>query len=116
MYYYILNVGLRDGEQTDFTYKKEYVELAVKHAFRGLPEPRTRITHKGDEPTAVVMVVVPRGHREDIMRSRVQALSELMNQDCIAVWNCTDGTGELIGHDVKRAQKWGAFDAKYFQI
>lgn len=114
--YYILNIGMADGEQTNFVYKKEYVELAVNHAFRGLPEPHTRISHKGDEPTAVVVVVVPRGHLEDTMRSRVQTLSELMNQDCIAVWDCTNGTGELIGHDVKRAQKWGEFNEQFFQI
>lgn len=116
MHYYILNVGMTDGEQTDFVYKQEYVELAVNHAFRGLPEPYTRISHKGDEPTAVVLVVVPRGHREDSMRLRVKALSELMNQNCIAVWDCTNGTGELIGHDVLRKQKWGEFDEQYFQI
>lgn len=114
--YYILNVGMADGEQTDFLYTKEYVELAVNHVFGGFPEPETRISHKGDEPTAVVMVQVPRGKREDVMRSRVQALSELMNQDCIAVWDCTAGKGELIGHDVLRAQKWGEFDEQYFQI
>ena len=111
--YYILNVGMADGEQTNFVYKREYVELAVNHAFCGLPEPRTRISQKGGEPTAVVVVQV---QRDDIMRRCVRALSELMNQDCIAVWDMTEGKGELIGHDVTRAQKWGEFDAQYFQI
>ena len=114
--YYILNVGMADGEQTDFVYKQEYVEMVVNHAFRDLPKPCIRVSHKGDEPTAVVMVQLPRDHREDIMRIRVQALSKLMNQDCIAVWDMTEGKGELIGHDDARTQKWGEFDEQHFQI
>ena len=114
-YYYILNVGMADGEQPDFIYKEEYVELAVNHAFRGLPEPRIRFTKQGKEPTAVVTVCIT-GVQHSSLNHRIQTLSELLNQDCIAVWDMAKGVGSLIGHVHTRKQKWGEFDEQYFQI
>ena len=115
MYYYILNVGLRDGEVTNFQYKKEFVELAVRHAFRHITEPSIRFTNTGAEPTAVITIGVQPQHREYIRRCTC-ALSELLNQDCIAVWDMATGTGKLLGHNYDRMKKWGEFDVQYFQI
>lgn len=113
--YYILNVGLRDGEVTDFQYKEAYVELAAKQAFKHIAEPSIRFTDAGAEPTAVITVGVQPEHRAEV-HSAVCALSEYMNQDCIAVWDMAEGKGKLLGHVYDRMKKWGEFDAKYFQI
>ena len=115
MYYYILNVGLRDGEVLDFQYKEAYVELAAKRAFKHIAEPSTRFTDAGAEPTAVITVGVQPEHRAEV-HTAVCALSEYMNQDYIAVLDITEGKGKLLGHVYDRMNKWGEFDAKYFRI
>lgn len=116
MRYFILNIGLMDGECPDFQYQKEYVELAVNTAFKDYGEPCIRYTNEGTEPTAIVTVGVPNGTPRATVNWCVRRISKMMNQDCIAVWDCQEGTGTLQGHNQEREMKWGEFDANYFRI
>jgi len=45
--------------------------------------------------------------------NRIHMLSDLLGQDCIAVYNPETGEGDLIG---SRAAAWGAFNPEFFVL
>lgn len=61
------------------------------------------------EPTLVAEVMFM-GHLEQL-HAKVTALSDLLQQDCIAVYNPITGQGDLIG---PRAAEWGPFNPEFF--
>ena len=45
------------------------------------------------------------------LRGGIYELAELLQQDCIAIWNATDWSGELVGPN---ATAWGEFNPEFF--
>ena len=48
-----------------------------------------------------------------VIRDIIRDLADATQQDCIAVYDCSSGTGELLG---TYAHEWGTFNPEYFLI
>lgn len=98
----ILNIGLirQDGTLSiDAMAAVQAYFTVVQHA----------VQQSDTEPTLVVEVE----RRGNIINTAnaIFILAELLDQECIAVYNCSSQMGALIG---PKADKWGAFNPDYF--
>lgn len=99
---YTINIGLNNPftkgvNSVDFTLSKvlEFVEQITN----------VRVSYEGEEPTVIVRYALHKGN--------LLALATALDQDCIAFWDHHIGKGKLIGD---KADQWGEFDLKYFQL
>lgn len=111
----LLNVGLRVGIG-DHVNSVHHTLGVVEHvvgftwAYAYIPA-----QHDSGEPTVVISVRNDRdfGVSPEMVRA-VSLASSLLGQECIALWDPSEGRGQLIGPD---ADKWGAFDpARFFGL
>lgn len=101
---YLLNIGVARAGQSNIT-----EELILrKLAFRGKVVAHS-IQHSETEDTVAALVQIP-GSTADV-GNVIFHLSEILEQECIAVWNMATSAGALIG---PRADKWGAFNPEFF--
>lgn len=111
-----LNIGLNTPTGTLLNALDVRRAINVDTAFQ---VERTTHVVSDSEPTLVVHVSLP--HRDPncapglspALRTQLSAVSELLQQDCIAAWNPDTAAGELIG---PRAALWGQFDGKKFLL
>jgi hypothetical protein len=98
-----LNVTNRDNGQASRNNRAAWA-LAALHSNFG------RRAVSTTEDTLIVQMSVP---SEDMaeFQATVQDLAVALEQDCIAVYNATAMSGELIG---PRASAWGTFNPDYF--
>ena len=99
---YTINIG----QDNPFLHQRNTVELTLVQALKHVNGVRQiRISRDGDEPTVIIEC--------DFITGSIAALATALDQDCIAVYNHSTGTGSLIGD---KADQWGAFNPEYFQF
>lgn len=99
----ILNIGLaREGNSNigQGTVMREVISLFGAAAFE--------FKHSDTELTCIASVD---GVNPGLLRQRVEFLSRLLQQDCIAAWEPKARKGQLIG---PRAADWGDFNPTFF--
>jgi hypothetical protein len=108
-----LNIGLNISgtdntqEQRDVRAQFALNELAKSGSLNHVLQARRATS--STEDTLIVECRTNAG--ADQIRAELFELSELLGQDCIAVYNATSWTGELVGPD---AAAWGEFNPDYF--
>jgi hypothetical protein len=111
----LLNVGPRIGIGDHVN--SVHHTLGVIERIAGFPWAYAYVPaqYGGAEPTVVVCLKRDRdfGVSPEMIRA-VSLASSLLGQECIALWDPSEGRGQLIGPD---ADKWGAFDpAQFFDL
>lgn len=102
----LLNIGLARQGQSNIGVGTVLRELAAEDL-----TVRDYRIHTSDTEQTVVAEVEPGIAGALNFRLRINHLSRLLGQDCIAVYVPERGVGELIG---PRAAEWGEFDPRYF--
>lgn len=108
---FVLNIGLNTSTNYTDTIEQlsiEQVLQAIKDCFLKLES--YKIAQSYTEQTIVATVTPLLG---DCVYTEVELLADRLMQDCIAVYNVADQSGELVG---EYADAWGSFDSKYFLI
>jgi len=99
---YTINIG----QDNPFLHQRNTVELTLVQALKHVGGVRQiRISQDGAEPTVIIEC--------DFINGSINTLATALDQDCIAVYNHSTNTGELIGD---KAEAWGAFNPEYFQF
>lgn len=111
----LLNVGLRIGIGDHIN--SVHHTLGTIERIVGFPWAYAYVPgqYDGGEPTVVAALRRDRdfGVSPEMIRA-VSLASSLLGQECIALWDPSEGRGQLIGPD---ADKWGAFDpARFFSL
>lgn len=108
----LLNIGLRIGIGDHVNSAHQTLGMIERivgfpWAYAYVPDP-----YGNGEPTVVVSLRSDRdfGVSPEMIRA-VSLASSLLGQECIALWDPSEGRGQLIGPD---ADKWGAFDPAQF--
>jgi hypothetical protein len=98
---YTINIG----QDNPFLHQRNTVELTLVQALKYINGVRQiRISQDGDEPTVIIQC--------DFIHGSIGVLATALDQDCIAVFNHSTNTGELIGD---KADQWGDFNPEFFQ-
>ena len=114
---YILNIGLETSLNFDaeaYTLTPEQVLQALKDKF--LEVHYYTLADSASEETLIVTVSdkLGIGFLEHAgIENEILELSRELMQDCIAVYDITEGRGQLVGD---YAAEWGEFDPQYFLI
>jgi len=99
---YTINIG----QDNPFLHQRNTVELTLVQALKHVGGVRQiRISQDGTEPTVIIEC--------DFIHGSINVLATALDQDCIAVFDHSTGTGTLIGD---KAAEWGAFNPEYFQF
>ena len=94
------------GQDNPFLNQRNTVELTLVQALKHLGGVRQiRVSQDGDEPTVIIQC--------DFITGSIAVLAAALDQDCIAVFDHSTGTGTLIGD---KADQWGDFNLEYFQF
>lgn len=105
---YQINVGLEVPNQTsdisDLLERADRASVLLNQRFVNV---LTTVKESSTELTLVAQFDDVLGCVEQAARE----ISDLLAQDCVAVFNPVAGTGKLIG---ERAESWGAFNSKFF--
>jgi len=99
---YTINIGLNNP----FTKGVNSIDQTIKAALGAVADvTNIRVSYDSDEPTVII----------DFLRvtGSLLVLATALDQDCIAVYNHSTDTGELIGD---KADAWGPFNIEYFQF
>lgn len=109
---YVLNIGLaREGKSNvgTGTALRELLNLERMSANDELIDYSVQ---QSETETTVVAIVDIRGNPADVL-TKVFRLSQVLEQDCIAMYNLVTKEGALVG---PRAGKWGAFNPEFFLL
>lgn len=112
----LLNVGLvtNKGESSDLDHVLTTLRRELKCPAWDLGHCAVFASHS--EPT-LVLVIEPtylfNANSFGALRADVFHISNLLRQDCIAVWDGDNERGYLIGSNV---EAWGAFNHEYFLL
>ena len=99
---YTINIGLNNP----FTGKTNSVDHTLSKALEFISDiTNIRVSYDRLEPTVIIRYAFHKGS--------LLALATALDQDCIAKWDHFTGKGELIGD---KADQWGEFDLKEFQL
>ena len=105
---YQINVGLEVPNQTsdisDLLERADRASVLLNQRFVNV---LTSLKESSSELTLVAQFDDVLGCVEQAARE----ISDLLAQDCVAVFNPAAGTGKLIG---ERAESWGPFNSAYF--
>ena len=69
-----------------------------------------KVKESNTEDTLILAIDLP---FKDVIKDIIRDLADVIQQDCIAVYDCSNGTGELLG---TYAHEWGTFNPEYFLI
>ena len=69
-----------------------------------------KVKESNTEDTLILAIDLP---FKDVIKDIIRDLADVIQQDCIAVYDCSSGTGELLG---TYAHEWGTFNPEYFLI
>ena len=110
-----LNIGLNvtNGDNSD-EFRAHRATTALKALACGAYTQNilgSRRAQSGTEDTLIVKLSVSSGS-EQRLRQELFGLSEFLLQDCIAVYNATGWSGELVGPN---AAAWGEFNPEFFR-
>lgn len=108
---YILNIGLN----TSNNFADEVYTLEIEHVLKELNNfyltvEAYRVEHSETEPTLIVTV---QGRLPLGIEAEVAELSDVLMQDCIALYHVETQTGQLVG---RHSEAWGEFNPAYFMI
>jgi hypothetical protein len=99
---YTINIG----QDNPFLHQRNTVELTLVQALKYIGGVRQiRVSQDGDEPTVIIQC--------EFIHGSIAVLATALDQDCIAVYNHSTNTGELIGD---KASEWGPFNPEFFQF
>lgn len=101
----LINIGLRRGRYGADVPMAEVLE-AMKEVDVDLMKHAEVPADANSEPTCIAFV-------ERANPAKLYRLSEMLGQDCIAVYNLDNCEGRLIGPD---AAAWGEFNRDYFKV
>jgi len=105
---YQINVGLEVPNQTsdisDLLERADRASVLLNQRFVNV---LTSLKESSSELTLIAQFDDVLGCVEQAARE----ISDLLAQDCVAVFNPAAGTGKLIG---ERAESWGPFNSAYF--
>ena len=114
---YVLNIGL----ETSLNFDTEAYKLTSEQVFQALRDKFLEVHYyttaeSASEETLIVTVsdMLGVGFLQHAgIENEVLELSQELMQDCIAVYDITEGRGQLVGD---YAAEWGEFDPQYFLV
>ena len=109
---YVLNIGLAREAKSNIGTGTALRALMDLERMSANDELIDYSIQQSETETTVVAIVDIRGNPEDVL-TKVFRLSQILEQDCIAMYNLVTKEGALVG---PRADKWGAFNPEFFLL
>ena len=114
----LMNIGLKTSTKNfdNATFHNGVLinaQYVLHHVHEHLGEKNIKwykLKESNTEDTLILSIDLP---FKVVIKDIIRYLADFLQQDCIAVYDCNTGTGELLG---SYAHEWGTFNSEYFLI